>query len=117
MNLSITLPWPPAGLSPNARLHWSKTARLKKDYRKACGWEAIAQGIRKIEADALVVHLTFYPPDRRHYDQDNLVARMKAGLDGLSDAIGVDDKHFKLSHDLATEIGGMVKVRISKGAD
>ena len=35
----------------------------------------------------LVLEMTFIPPDRRSYDRDNLVARMKAGIDGLADAL------------------------------
>ncbi|HSV73521.1 MAG TPA: hypothetical protein VLH79_07160 [Chthonomonadales bacterium] len=40
MSLTIVLPWPPTGLSPNARNHWAKLAKLKKQYREACAWTA-----------------------------------------------------------------------------
>ena len=36
----------------------------------------------------------FYPPDRRSYDRDNLLARIKSGLDGMCDALGIDDSRF-----------------------
>lgn len=107
----ITLPWPPAGLSPNARLHWAELARLKSQYRHACAWQAKAQGARKIDADALHLSLTFYPPSRRAFDLDNALARMKSGLDGLADVLGVDDSRWTLTIAKAGEIGGMVKVR------
>lgn len=42
----------------------------------------------------LVLELTFVRPDRRSYDRDNLIARMKAGIDGACDALGFDDKRF-----------------------
>lgn len=64
------------------------------------------------------LHLTleFVPPDRRSYDRDNLVARMKSGLDGLADAFKINDKQFTtLTARLdAGQIGGFVRVRIEK---
>jgi hypothetical protein len=38
--------------------------------------------------------LYFFYPDRRRRDDDNYVARMKSGLDGISDAIGQDDSEW-----------------------
>ena len=111
--MNITLPWPPSALSPNQRLHWSKLARAKKAYRAECAWQAIAQGMKPIKAERLHVSLVFYPPNRRAFDLDNMLARMKSGLDGLADVLGVDDKHWSLSIARAEEIGGMVKVSIT----
>lgn len=110
--LNITLPWPPKELSPNARLHWSKLAKAKKAYRYACAVQARVQGAQRIEADKLHLSLTFYPPTRRGFDLDNALARMKSGLDGLADVLGVDDRHWSLSITRAEEIGGMVKIEV-----
>lgn len=111
--MNFVLPWPPAKLSPNARLHWAQRNRLVKQFRKACWSTALQQGAKRLDADRLAVHLTFVPPDRRHRDWDNMVASMKSGLDGLVDAIGVDDSRWRLSFDVADgEIGGMVRVRM-----
>lgn len=113
--IDITLPWPPTTLSPNARPHFMALAKAKKAYRKACGWQSVAAiGRTVVPAGPLAVHLTFIPPDRRSYDEDNLVARMKAGLDGLADALRVDDRDFRVTHDLQPGPGGMVKVRITE---
>ena len=112
----LTIPWPPSALSPNQRLHWSKLARAKKAYRAECAWQAIAQGAKPITAERLHVSLVFYPPNRRAFDLDNMLARMKSGLDGLADAIGCDDSRWRLSIALADEIGGMVRVRITEAA-
>jgi len=62
------------------------------------------------------VVLVFTPPDRRTYDRDNLVARMKAGIDGMCDALMIDDKDFDtLTAKVdAGRIGGFVRVRILK---
>lgn len=110
--LHLTLPWPPADLSPNARGHWSKLARAKKAYRAACAWTAKEQGARKVEADALAVRITFVPPDRRARDTDNMLASIKAGLDGLADVLGVDDSRWTLTIARADEVGGMVRVEV-----
>lgn len=111
--MHITLPWPPKELSPNARQHWSKLARAKKAYRAACAMQARVQGAQRIQAERLHVALVFYPPTRRAFDLDNMLARMKAGLDGLADVLGVDDRHWSLSIRRADDIGGMVKVEVS----
>ncbi|WP_440111741.1 endonuclease [Acidovorax sp. BL-A-41-H1] len=110
--LHFTLPWPPADLSPNARGHWSKLARAKKAYRAACAWTAKEQGAQRIEAARLHLTLVFVPPNRRAHDLDNCLARMKSGLDGLADVLGVDDKHWQLAPFKSDEVGGFVKVEV-----
>ncbi|WEL99672.1 MULTISPECIES: hypothetical protein [Delftia] len=57
--------------------------------------------------------LTFHAPTRRAYDLDNALARMKAGLDGLADVLGVDDKHWSLSITRGETPGGRVVVEVS----
>ncbi len=109
----LELPWPPKELSPNARLHWAKLAKAKKAYRAECAYLAIAQGIRKVEADKLHLSLTFFAPTRRAYDLDNALARMKAGLDGLADVLGVDDSKWSLSIARGDRTGGYVLVSIT----
>ena len=112
MTLTITLPWPPTALSPNTRQHWSKLAKAKKAYRAACAWTAKEQGAGRIEAAKLHVSLVFVPPNRRGFDLDNLLSRMKSGMDGLCDVLEVDDKHWSITIAKADEIGGMVRVTI-----
>lgn len=46
-------------------------------------------------------------------DLDNCLSRMKAGLDGLADVLGVDDSKWTLSLGFAPTVGGMVVVEIS----
>lgn len=110
--MNITLPWPPTALSPNTRVHWSKLARAKKAYRAACAWAAKAHGAKPLQADRLHLTLTFYPPTRRAYDLDNLLARMKSGLDGLADVLGVDDSRWTLTIQKSDAVGGVVKVEV-----
>ena len=115
--IEIVLGWPPSDLSPNKRLHWAKLATAKKQYRKDCETVSREQ-LKKFKLtnlpEKLVLEMTFIPPDRRNYDRDNLVARMKAGIDGLSDALRINDKRFNtvISTMDTTTLGGYVRIRI-----
>ena len=113
---SFELPWPPQELSPNYRAHWTKTAKAKKRYRAACRAAGAAAGLAAIPEGArdVFIALAFVLPDRRSRDLDNLLARMKSGLDGLADAMGVDDRHWRLAIEIAPEVvkGGAVLVTV-----
>jgi crossover junction endodeoxyribonuclease RusA len=117
--LEFTLPWPQPKLSPNSRTHWSILAREKKIYRGAC-WATAKDQLKgwmpELPIGPLLLELEFVPPHRREYDRDNLVARMKSGIDGLCDALRCDDKRFTTltARVNAEQIGGLVRVRISK---
>lgn len=113
---TVTLPWPPAALSPNSRTHWSVLARAKKSYREACAWSAKSQGMTAMEGKQHV-SLVFVPPSRRGFDLDNLLSRMKSGLDGLADVLGVDDKHWSLSISKEDGIGGFVRVEVRNAVE
>lgn len=112
----VTLPWPPKELSPNARLHWSKKSKAAKAYRRVCHLLTLEAGLRGIDWEGDIhVWMDFYPPDRRARDDDNMVAAFKSGRDGIADALGVDDKRFRIHPYVKTEIGGMVKIRFTPG--
>lgn len=114
MSITIVLPWPPQHLSPNARLHWAALAKAKKSYRAECGWQAKAQGVHALKAPRLKVSFTFFPPSKRRIDIDNCIARMKSGIDGLADVLGVDDSKWEMSFKLEEQVGGMVKVLVQE---
>tara|TARA_Y100001933_G_scaffold245138_1_gene275677 strand:+ start:158 stop:574 length:417 start_codon:yes stop_codon:yes gene_type:complete len=117
--IEIVLGWPPSDLSPNARLHWAKLAKAKKSYRQKCNTVSKNQ-LKKYKYDnlpeKLVLEMTFIPRDRRNYDRDNLVARMKSGIDGLADALRINDKRFNtvISTMDTDYLGGFVRIRILK---
>lgn len=113
---TITLPWPPAELSPNARMHHMALYKAKKAYKEACMWQAIGQGLKASNANKLHVHLQFYKPSRRAMDLDNALGRMKAGIDGLAQVLKVDDSRWTLSLAFDDQIGGMVKVTVTEVA-
>ena len=54
----------------------------------SCG---IAAGVK----GQIPLTITFHQPDRRARDRDNLLAAMKPTLDGLADALGVNDSQFE----------------------
>lgn len=102
--LTVTLPWPGKALSPNeGGGSWQPLYQAKKKYKRDCWADLKAQKVGRIDADRLAVSLTFCPPAAYGYDEDNLVARMKAGLDALSDVTGIDDRHFKLAAPVIAE--------------
>lgn len=101
MSLVIRLPYPDPRLMPN-RKHgkaWQSTAKAKADQKAAaeiCTQAALqAAGPQLFEREHIPLSLLFLTPDKRHRDLDNLLAASKAILDGMAQALGVDDKRFK----------------------
>lgn len=39
--------------------------------------------------------IIFFPPSKRGFDLDNALASIKAGIDGISEAWGINDKMFR----------------------
>ena len=94
---TVVMPWPSRDLHPNARVHWSRRAKAAKQARNDAAWTAHAAGIRKIEAEALAVTAIFTPPDHRPRDIDGMLSSIKSYLDGIADAIGVDDSKWRIA--------------------
>lgn len=112
----IRLPWFPHVLSPNARAHWTKKASAAKKYRADAMLLAQAMGCRALQCERLTVEITFYPPDNRARDTDNMLASIKSGLDGIADAAGVDDSrwHYGIARGDPVK-GGAVLVHVTPG--
>lgn len=110
--MKIICPWPDKRLSPNARVHWAQKSKAAKAARHA-GYFAAKEAKARIDWEGAVhAFITFYPPDRRHRDDDNLVASFKNYRDGIADALGIDDKRIRIHPVVADEIrtGGAVEV-------
>jgi len=106
----VTYPWMFKELSPNARPNRFVLARQKKIYKTAC-WALTKEAkLPKVQGDRARLEIVFYKPNKMRRDLDNCLASFKAGLDGISDAIGLDDSNFLLSIEMAEEIGGYVRV-------
>lgn len=100
--MMIVLPWPDKRLSPNACIHWRAKVGPRQAARIAAGWAAVsAQGFHDVRArlsaddSTIPVVVTFYPPDARHRDDDNMIGALKSYRDGIADALGVNDRRFR----------------------
>ena len=89
------LPFPAKVLWPNGRpAHWAAKARAVKSHRKAAWVTALAAGLRASDAPGFSIAVTVHPKTRNPIDRDNCVAALKSYLDGIADALGVDDRTF-----------------------
>lgn len=111
----VNLPWFPRECSPNARVHWSKLAEMKKRYREACYLLTKESVGNPCLPDTGDIHITieFFPPAKHRYDLDNLLASIKSGLDGVAQALKVDDSRFTLTICKKPEIRGMIRLTIT----
>ena len=100
----VELPWPARALSPNVRVHWAVESKAKKKFRSDCYYATRAA--KASASGPVTLSFTFNPPHNRSYDKDNLIAQMKSGIDGIADALGIDDKHFDIG---SVELGGRVE--------
>jgi Holliday junction resolvase RusA-like endonuclease len=95
MAITIVLALPPPELHPNARTHWGKRARATRNAR---GY-AFLMGVKAVRGNpplgAASLQARFFFPDARKRDRDNLLAWLKAYIDGLADAeVVVNDAAF-----------------------
>lgn len=119
----IELPYPAKELSPNSRCHWSQKARAAKKARNYAFSIALAAGLNKSTfADyegKLHLWIDYYAKTKNYPDADNCLSASKAFIDGIADALGINDRRF-VHHPLVkdeTRKGGKVIIRITKGAD
>jgi crossover junction endodeoxyribonuclease RusA len=89
MLCEITLPWPCRDCSPNSRGHWRKLHAARK--RRKNDAFLLSCGMPKLPNTKHKLTIEFYPPNRRRYDLDNLLASLKGDLDGLCARLGIDD--------------------------
>lgn len=114
----IELPWPPKELSPNGRLHWAKKRQYTTNY-KGEGWAYTLAAMYPKHAvdfdwpEQIEMTITFYPPDKRRRDDDNIIGSFKAGRDGVAIALNVDDSRFRPTYKFGQVVkGGKVTVEI-----
>lgn len=99
----ITLPWPDPRLNPNKRVHYAQKARIAKKAREAacilaCANVPLQARQAAVQGEGPIsLAVTFYPPDRRKRDLDNMLASLKPALDGVADAFQADDYRFELT--------------------
>jgi crossover junction endodeoxyribonuclease RusA len=94
-SLRITLPWPSPKLHPNARVHWAvKSKAAKRARADARALTSIASRSPMSVGARIPVAITFHPPDKRRRDTDGMLSALKSSLDGVADALQVDDSLF-----------------------
>ncbi len=100
--LRIELPFPPSILSAHAKGNdnWRKIAETKrcralaKDTTETAGYQS---DYAPPENGDIRIDMAFIPPDNRG-DRCNYPARMKAYIDGIAEAMCVNDKRFLPSY-------------------
>ena len=96
--LRVELDFPPSELFPNKAkgTHWGKLYKIRSDYREGSTWLAKHQLKGwKHEGGNIKLTITFEMPDKRKRDADNCLAAAKGALDGLADALFVNDQLFQ----------------------
>ena len=83
-------------------------AGLVRGYRADCGLMALHCTTPKereclSEKFALNLGVTFWHPTKRRPDVDNMLASIKAGIDGVCQSLRIDDSQFQR---ISLEVGG-----------
>jgi crossover junction endodeoxyribonuclease RusA len=96
--LSIVFPWPDSKLMPNRKngRHYMATSAIKKKAREDARVATLAaiKSYHQPITGPVHVRVTFVAKNRRYADLDNLLASIKPHLDGVAEALGIDDRLF-----------------------
>lgn len=116
----IELPWPHKILWPNGRTlnRRYKAAETAKHKAWAFAATKAVHGAYRPTGERIAVRLTFYPKPRGPApDKDNGVSSCKAYLDGIAQALGVNDSLFDLLPPLiSTDRRSCIVVTIGEAA-
>lgn len=98
--LIVKLPFPDKSLMPNKKngKHWTSTVARKDGQKRDAHIltnAALVNAGHQEWPEHIPLSLLYLAPDKRHRDLDNLLAASKALIDGMAQALGVDDKRFK----------------------
>jgi crossover junction endodeoxyribonuclease RusA len=113
----MKIPYPPKELMPNRKngSHWATTKKIKTQAKNEAYIIAL-QHKPKIPLDKeskYKLSLIYYQSDNRHRDLDNLLAASKPQIDGIAQALGIDDRQFApISIDRAKADEFYVEVKI-----
>jgi crossover junction endodeoxyribonuclease RusA len=118
MTVRIELAWPPRQLSPNARCHHMEQYRFKKAAKDTAYWLTKAElGHMPFEREGEIpVRIVAHPiAGKLAPDFDNCLASLKAPLDGIALALGVDDKLFRPTIEFAEPVsGGRIVIEVER---
>lgn len=121
--MEIVLPWPDRVLHPNARPHWHTKAKAAKFAREQGYLLARMAGCTSASFAGydgkLHLFIDYYAKTRNYPDADGCLSSSKSWIDGISDALGVNDRRFVFHPFVKDEThkGGKVCIRITKGTE
>ena len=119
--LRLLFEQPPLEVGPNGRLHWAKKARVVKGLRVRAKLVTLAvvhaypefEGFRPSWYDIEWFYTYGVEPD-----EDGIIGRCKALLDGIADALKVNDRTWHVGRVMRTKVGandalgGKVEIRL-----
>jgi crossover junction endodeoxyribonuclease RusA len=115
-SITLVLPWPDAELSPNKRDRWRKIEAVP--IARNCAYILALEQAEHIGSGLpLKVILQFTPPDKRRYDLDGLISRCKPYLDGICQALRINDYQFteiSATRDNCIVAGGRVVITVAE---
>ena len=102
--IEIKLPFPDKKLSSNARLHWKAKLSAKAIARNvgyfAC-YEMMTEGrnniIDSLADKKLAIFIKVHAPNNRRHDILNVGDNLKYYIDGICEALGIDDYIFDIA--------------------
>lgn len=109
-DLILRFPWPNIRLLGGNNQHGNFYARIKarkqaREYGKLIGLSGLRSyriensAAFKLPADQPInVRIAYHPPDRRRRDAQNMPETLKPHIDGIADALGVDDHRFRVHY-------------------
>ena len=114
--MKVIFPWFPKELSPNWTGHFHAKAKFKAIYKQVCK-EQTMKVLEQMNGSTFweftEIDITFNMPDKRWRDSDNLLASVKNGLDGMCEALQINDKCFEHIHiHRSKEVGGFITVQL-----
>ena len=96
--ITVHLPFPDPRLNPNRckGKHWASTVALRKSAREAAMLltRQASRGVTFPMGHEVSLKVIFVQPDKRLRDRDNLMASFKNSIDGIADALGINDVQF-----------------------
>lgn len=113
---TINLPWPDRALSSNGQHgHWRTRAKATRTARNMAIGAALEAGVKRVPGPHRLV-FRFHPPTKHRRDIQNMPGMLKASIDGIADALGVDDSTFRVRWPEAFDgvsKGGQVVVEVT----
>lgn len=112
MAAPIILPWPPSALSGHNKGSWHGKSGLVNKHREWARNATFAAKARVTGTGDIPITIRFVPPNNRG-DRTNFPNRIKPAIDGIADALKVNDRRFIPSYEFAApEKPGRVEVTI-----